>query len=342
MKKILLLLVVFLSGCTTAPADKSPQYIFYFIGDGMGFVHLRMARDKLSFADFPVQGEVVTYSLSDSITDSAASGTALSTGSKTSNGTVAMDSTHTINHNSLMVDAIQNGYRTAVITSVSLDHATPSAFYAHTTSRNMYREIAGFVADSGVDFFAGAGFRDVSDLQLQDFQRAGYGVVRGSDDKLQDYEKIVWIQTQDKNQYQLPYAVERDSGDMNLPDMVSAVIDFFGDSPFVMMAEGGLIDWAGHDNDPVRTTSEVDDLSVAVGRALEFYELYPDITLIVVTADHETGGLGIDNQGVVSWTTTSHTADNVPLFAIGVGAEKFRGVMQNSDVALKIKEIINQ
>ncbi len=333
--------ILFLFFISVLSFGQEPKYIIFFIGDGMGESQIALAGEAPVFTTFPVQGMQTTHSASDAITDSAAAGTALATATKTANGTIAMNPEHSTHLYSMMVLAKLRGWGTGVMSSVSVDHATPAAFYAHAESREQYGEISSWVTRTGLDFYAGGGFRDPGE-NLEGFQNAGYLLVRGEKPEFTE-QRIVWIQDSMQNQYQLPYAVERKEGDMTLPHIVESALEFFEgrDQKFIIMAEGGLIDWACHDNDAVRAKGEVEDLDEAVKVALEFYEQHHAETLIVVTADHETGGLSLDKKGRPRWTTTGHSAADVPVFAIGVGAENFRGSYDNTELSRKIMNLIN-
>ncbi len=340
MKKIfysLLLATLSLS----AVAQESPKYIFYFIGDGMGYEHVKLTGEELCFESFPTKGSVATRSSSDEVTDSAAAGTALASGQKTSNGTLGMNAAHTKKLTSIIPDARAAGLSTAVLSSVSLDHATPAAFYAHVPKRSMYYEVSGFVAASGIDILAGAGFKDPKG-NIAKIKKAGYQIVSGGDAELTGNGKFVWIQTEGKDENQVPYKVERGEGDMALPDMVEEVVENLEQRPrgFLVVAEGGLIDWGSHENSAEKTRGEVEDFDEAVAEALEFYKEHPAETLIIVTADHETGGLSFDSNGTAQWSSGGHTAADVPIYAIGVGAENFSGKMDNTDVPRKIRELL--
>ncbi len=388
MKRLIMSLLLLLS--ITVVFGQNPKYIFFIIGDGMGYEHLKLEdygdddddrdddddyydgnyneddydddddddrddrdddddddddddREGFFYYHFPVVGSQITSSLSSNATDSAAAGTALATGQKTKNGTISMDGTRTKNLPSIMVTAKQNGWMTGVLTSVSIDHATPAAFYAHSKSRDNYHEISDWVTKTGLDIYAGAGFRDPRG-NLKAYKRAGYTIFRGDDADLEDARKVVWIQQEGENSSQLPYKVDREDDDMSLPDMLEETIDWLEEDrragKFILMAEGGAIDWASHDNNARRTAGEVEDLIDTVEEALDFYEDHRSQTLIIVTADHETGGLYFDKNGKARWRTGGHTDSKVPVFAIGVGAENFRGTYHNTELSDKIRELL--
>lgn len=310
-----LLLFVLLAGMASAQTAK---YVFYFIGDGMGVNQVngtemylaeqegRIGAKSLLFTSFPVASVATTFSATNSVTDSSAAGTALATGSKTYNGAIGMDDQKQPLQ-SIAAQAKAAGKKVGVATSVSVDHATPAAFYAHQPDRDMYYEIATDLPKAGFDFYAGGGFLKPTTTADQKeapsifpiIEAAGYTVARG----LQEYQakaaeagKMVLIQKEGSAPDCLPYAIDRQEGDLSLAEITQSAIDFLTkgkDKGFFLMVEGGKIDWACHGNDAATVFHEVVDMDNAIRVAYEFYKKHPKETLIVVTADHETGGLGL-------------------------------------------------
>ena len=310
-----LLLFVLLVGMASAQTAK---YVFYFIGDGMGVNQVngtemylaeqegRIGAKSLLFTSFPVASVATTFSATNSVTDSSAAGTALATGSKTYNGAIGMDDQKQPLQ-SVAAQAKAAGKKVGVATSVSVDHATPAAFYAHQPDRDMYYEIATDLPKAGFDFYAGGGFLKPTTTADQKeapsifpiIEAAGYTVARG----LQEYQskaaeagKMVLIQKEGSAPDCLPYAIDRQEGDLSLAEITQSAIDFLTkgkDKGFFLMVEGGKIDWACHGNDAATVFHEVVDMDNAIRVAYEFYKKHPKETLIVVTADHETGGLGL-------------------------------------------------
>lgn len=298
------------SACKSESA-KSAKYVFYFIGDGMGFSHVALSEAYLSakedkvgstaleFSSFPVMGMATTYSASNFITCSSAAGTALSTGTKTNNGMlgVAPDSSEL---RSIAYDIHDAGYKVGIMTSVTIDHATPGAFYANSLDRNDYYTVAMQLPESGFEFFGGGGFEGLKKMgdRKSPYELAaenGYLVAYGQEDfqaKKDSTEKIIYFQQKGKETEILPYAFERDDNDLTLAELVEGAIEVLdNEKGFFIMAEGGKIDWAAHANDLTNTIYETLDLDEAVKVAYEFYLRHPDQTLIIVTADHETGGV---------------------------------------------------
>lgn len=318
--KRLTYLMLFMLLAVVAQAQQA-KYVFYFIGDGMGLNQVnttemylgeqqgRIGTEPLCFASFPVAGMATTFSASNSITDSSAGGTALATGVKTYNGAIGVDANKE-RVMSVAERAKRAGKKVGVTTSVSIDHATPAAFYGHQPDRSMYYEIALQLPEAGFDFYAGSGFlKPARTFDKKDapsiypiFEQAGYTIARGLDEykaKADGAGKMVLMQKEGANSSSLPYAIDRREGDLTLAQITESAIDFLSrdnKKGFFLMVEGGKIDWACHSNDPATMVKEVIDLDDAVRVAYEFYKKHPKETLIVITADHETGGLALGNS----------------------------------------------
>ena len=297
-------------------ANGQAKYVFYFIGDGMGVNQVngtemyqaeiqngRIGVEPLLFTQFPVATVATTFSAKNSVTDSAAAGTALATGKKTYNGAISVGE----DKNAIQTvaeKAKKAGKKVGVTTSVSVDHATPAAFYAHQPDRNMNYEIALDLPKANFDFYAGGGFlKPTTTYDKKEapsifpiFEEAGYTVARGYNDykaKAAKAEKMILIQEEGANPSCLPYAIDRKENDLTLAQITESAIDFLtkgNNKGFFLMVEGGKIDWACHSNDAATTFHEIIDFDNAIKIAYEFYSQHPDETLIVVTADHETGG----------------------------------------------------
>ena len=300
-------------------ANGQAKYVFYFIGDGMGVNQVngtemyqaelqngRIGVEPLLFTQFPVATMATTFSATNSVTDSAAAGTALATGQKTYNHAISVGE----DKNAIQTvaeKAKKSGKKVGVTTSVSVDHATPAAFYAHQPDRGMNYEIALDLPKANFDFYAGGGFlkpntsfdKKEAPSIFPIFEEAGYTVARGYNDykaKAGKADKMILIQEEGANPSCLPYAIDRKEGDLTLAQITESAIDFLTkgkNKGFFLMVEGGKIDWACHSNDPATVFEEVIDMDNAIKVAYEFYKKHPKETLIVVTADHETGGLGL-------------------------------------------------
>lgn len=319
MKRLSLLFVFALVALLSAAQAK---YVFMFIGDGMGPHQVlatemylaeldgKIGRMPLTMTSFPYSGQVATFSTSSGITDSAASGTCLATGSKTNNGMIGQgpDTTDVISVASLLK---QQGWGVGIMTTVTIDHATPSAHYAHTPSRDNYYIIGTQLAESDFDFFGGSGFSSPLDEynpsapNLYDLcQERGYMLAGGYEAAKRGVgvHKMIVVPEErlaDRTRHAgaLPYAIDRQEGDLSLAQIVELAIAQLGQHDrFFMMAEGGKIDYACHGNDGGTVLREVIDFDNAIKLAYEFYLQHPDETLIVVTADHETGGLALGNS----------------------------------------------
>lgn len=295
---------------------KGPKYIFYFIGDGMGPSHVLGTElylgelqgvigrpQKLCFTQFPESAFVTTYSATNGVTDSAASGTALSTGHKTYNAAIGVGR-DTVEVYSVAADLADKGMAIGVATTVPINHATPSAFYAHNMSRHNYDSIAPWMLRAGYDFYAGGDVKGSDKTRALVYGKAkeqGYAIARGYNDylaKAEGAEKMMLYQKDVATE--LPYAINRTEKDLTLAQITAAGIDFLEEKSkkgFFMMIEGGKIDYAAHNDDGATVFQEVLDFDAAVAVAYEFYKKHKDETLIIVTADHETGGLVLGYRG---------------------------------------------
>lgn len=319
MKKRLFSLFVATLMVIAAMADGQAKYVFYFIGDGMGVNQInvtetylaalkgRIGIERILMSEFPVVGLVNTYSATNGVTDSAAGGTALATGKKTKNGAIGMLEDLETPCTSIAAWAKQSGKAVGVATNVAITHATPASFYGHQPSRNMYYEIGQDLCKSGYDFFAGADFhkpytKEGEPSLREQAKAAGYTILTGG---YKEYmkrgrkaEKLIMLQSDEKNEKwgsdHLPYALDQDKNDLTLEQIVRAGINFLsskGTDGFFFQIEGGMIDYACHRNDIGNCINEVLDLDKAIRVAYEFYQQHPDETIIVISADHETGGL---------------------------------------------------
>ncbi len=319
MKKLSFTIVFSFLFIFIAEAQQQAKYVFYFIGDGMGanqVLGTEMYRAELEgeigvkpllFSQFPQATTAATFSATNGVTDSAAGGTALSTSNKTKNGALGMLKDLETPVNGIAVWAKEKGCRVGIATSVSVDHATPAAFYAHQGKRTSYYNIGLDLISADFDFYAGSDFSDPNNKKKPNekseslfslVDKAGYTVARGYDDyrsKAQKSDKLILLQPESAAEYYaIPYAIDRQEGDMTLAEITRAGIDFLSkdlSTGFFFMVEGGKIDWACHSNDAATAFREIIDLDEAVKVAYEFYEQHPDETLIVITADHETGGI---------------------------------------------------
>jgi len=301
-------------------SHKAPpaKYVILFIGDGMGLAQ-RMAADlymdamesklpqagafRLVMNRLPAQGLATTFGADAVITESAAAGTALATGRKAVKSVLGVDASKTKAMTNLSELAKANGRKVGVMSTASIDHATPAAFYAHVARRSDYYSIARQLAASKVDFFAGGGLKQPkgkdgrkSDV-MKEIEAAGFTVCRTAEDlaKLGPQSgRVLAIHPSLDSEKSVVYEIDRKSEDPSLADLTRKALQCLeGPEGFFLMVEGGKIDWACHANDAATAVRETLALDRAVQEALKFYLRHKDETLIVVTADHETGGLSL-------------------------------------------------
>lgn len=312
---VLLLSVVFCSA--------QPRYIFYLIGDGMGVNEVlaaemyraelegRIGRVPLCMTQFPVAGYATTFSASNGITDSSAAGTCLASGKKTQNG--HLGTTPDDEPIESIAERLHNdGWAVGITTSVAIDHATPGAFYAHVHNRDEYYTIGTQLPKSDFEFFGGAGFHQPTNKSVWEApnlydlcENSGYKIAHGykeAEEMVEFAPKMILIQEQDgidreKKSESLPFAIDRKEGALTLSQIARTAVRFLEKRDrFFLMIEGGKIDYAGHSKDGATNVCEVLDFDMAVQVAFDFYCKHPDETLIVVTADHETGGMALGNS----------------------------------------------
>ena len=365
LKYILLCFICVFASCKTASnqtvtANSTPKNIILLIGDGTGLSQISSAfffkKTPPNYGRFEHIGLIKTSSSREDITDSAAGATAFASGIKSYNGAIGVtdDSTHVA---TLVEIAKANNIKSGVVSTSSITHATPASFYAHSINRGMYEEIAGYLAKSDVDFFAGGGIKwfnkrkDNIDL-LAEFKNKSFLLDTVS---LKDYASI-------KNAPKVGFLLGQDHmppaakgrGDY-LPRATELGIRYLNDkgSPFFMMVEGSQVDWGGHANDADYLISELIDFDDAIGKALDFAKKDGN-TLVIVTADHETGGFTLgpttrkrtdgseyQDYSEVSgiFSTNAHSATLIPVFAFGPGAEEFSGVYENTEIFHKILKV---
>ena len=446
-----------ISAAMTLSAADAPKYIFYYIGDGMGMGPVVAAETynrtilkndtPLTMMQMPVVGWCMTYSANALITDSAAAGTALSTGHKTRNNMLGMGPDTTAVQ-SVAVDLMEKGYGIGIVTSCAPDDATPGAFYAHVPSRKMFYQIGEQMATSGYQFIAGADLRGKAENGQPELTKVfadnNVQIVRGPEGiKEINSDRVLLLNPEGFHDWSISYTIDSVPGALNMPMMAQACINHLervSPDRFFMMFEGGEIDHALHANDGGAAVKEILNFDQALALAFEFYKAHPDETLIVVTADHDTGGMSmvqtrgahgglanvdfqkiskeefssyckglLKSRNVYTWddmkdylsenlgfyshlkitdaqteklkklfddtfekrntadqetlyanfnafavevyrifneatglafTTTSHSGNPVPLFAIGVGADNFKGFNNNIDIPTILRKLV--
>jgi alkaline phosphatase len=342
--------VLFLSSCNHSQQNikdiEKPKNIVLLIGDGMGvaqiYAAMSVATETLNIEKFKIVGFHKTYSLDNYITDSGAGGTALATGNKTKNKHIATDSLGN-SLKSILEYAEENNLATGLVVTSAITHATPASFIAHDTSRYNYENIAKDFLDVDIDLFIGGGKKHFNEREdglnlIDSLKEDNYNIIDGfhSFDPKQNGKFAVF--TADGHNPE----VNKGRGDM-LPISTQKALTFLDKSEkgFFLMVEGSQIDWGGHDNDIEYVTSEVIDFDKAVGEALKFAEIDGE-TLVIITADHETGGLSLPEGNDIKkgytahFSSDHHTGVMVPVFAYGSGAESFGGIYQNTDVFEKM------
>ena len=333
----------FIASCSIqVEEDQKPQNIILMIGDGMSFAHVQAgilsSETPLNLEQFSHIGFIQTSSADNLTTDSGAAGTALATGVKTNNGSIGVD-TEDKPVPSILLLADENGLSTALVASCAITHATPAAFIAQQPSRNMAEAIALDFLSTDIDVFIGGGrdhFENREDGRnlLEELETKGYQMAYSMNEVRQANDgRLAALLAKGH-----PAMYSEGRGDM-LPDGTESAINILSQNPngFFMMVEGAQIDWGGHRNDIEYIVNEMLDFDRAVGKALEFAKEDGE-TLIIVTSDHDTGGMAIHDfdpetrEITAGWTTGGHTALMQPVFAWGPGAEKFNGIYENTGV----------
>lgn len=375
-----------LAGCSQQ--EKPAKYIFLFIGDGMSSSSVDLAEsylsykagklggEQLSFTRFPGLGFCTTYSANSLITDSAAAGTAIATGCKTNNSSLGVDPQGQPLESVAKVLKNEYGYNIGIFSSVPLNHATPAAFYANVSERGSYYDITCQLPLSNFEFVGGSGILHFSEegqeMDSEEYLEShGYDLVFGQKEfEKSKAEKIVMVANprKDRKDKVANYDVQDDEL-VTLDKMMEDCISHLGtDKAFFIMCEGGEIDWTLHANKSMATVEAILAFDKAIQKAYEFYLEHPKETLIIVTADHETGGLslGSDESGYTfhwdiveeryaagdklskeerkalnsasgfDFTSVHHNAGNVPVYSIGKGFEAFCGRIDNTQIKNKI------
>ena len=327
----------------------APKNIIYMIGDGMGANIIQATQEKhaeelygnkLAINYLTKVGTQSTYSASHKITDSAAGGTALATGKKTSNYTVGMDKTHTTNFKTVLELAAEKGKSTGIIATKSVTDATPASFTAHVEDRKMQNAIAkqqlSKIADGTLDLVLGGGseyyeFFD-NDAEFDAAKEMGMSYSEKWEDTLDDKLPLVGLYARDALNTTAAYLP-------TLAEMTDFALNQLSkdENGFFLMVEGSQIDSMAHDNDLEKEIREMYQFDNAIAVAMRYVALHPD-TLLIVTADHETGGLYFPEEGYGEgnnyiYLSEEHTSVNVPVFALGHGIEELDTIKENTDIA---------
>lgn len=366
MKKFYLLLLLFCVSVCSAEAKQPKQpkvkNIIYMIGDGMGLTHVSMLQLENKYAPtaFDRAENVAltkTYSANNRVTDSAASGTALATGYKTNNGTLGQTPDGKPVE-SIIIKAEKKNFATGLIATYAVQHATPAAFYAHVKSRGDYDNITRQFMESGIDLAFGGGIGHFENVMKKDgkdymkeFSDRGYKVFRNWDEVMkQTSGQVIGLIHSDN----MP-AIEKRRPDF-LAEATGKALEILTNNVkqekkegFVLMVEGSQIDGRSHGRDVKGILAEVRDFEKAIKVAMDYADNNPG-TLVVVCADHETGGLSIPSNktdftlpesGIgYSFGTTSHTAAMIPVYLYGAGANSINGIMENTELSWKLQRLI--
>ena len=332
------------------PNPRKPKNIILLIGDGMGLAQVYAGMvangDALNIERFKYIGFHKSYSFDNIITDSAAGATAFSCGEKSYNGAIGVGP-DSLAIETILESAEKKGLATGLVATSSITHATPACFIAHQKSRALDENIAADFLKTDIDVFIGGGkdfFEKRSDSVnlLNKLKANGYGIANGdaeilafTGNKLAGF--IAPVQ---------PDSATGTRGDI-LHKAVNKSLDIISKNKlgFFMMAEGSQIDWGGHANKQTYIIQEMLDFDKAIGTALDFAEKDGN-TLVIVTADHETGGFAImggsikDRKVESAFTTTHHTGVMIPVYAYGPGAEEFGGIYQNTDIYHKMMSLL--
>lgn len=349
MKKgFLVLLVVFL-GMSLTQLEAKPKNVIFMIGDGMGlsqaYAGMVKNNNKLELERCPVIGFSKTYSASHFTTDSGAGGTALACGVKTNNGMIGM-SPDSVAVQSILELADKNKLATGIVVACAVTHATPASFIAHQINRNMYDEIATDFLNTDIDVFIGGGRKSFENRMdgrnlTDELKSKQYQIAYTLDEvKKVKSGKLAGLLYEDQN----PGMPER--GKM-LPESTVAALEILDNNKkgFFLMIEGSQIDWASHDNNADQIVREMLDFDETIGKVLDFAKKDGN-TLVVITADHETGGFtmpsGDMKAGTIkaAFSTKGHSGTPVPIYAYGPGAENFSGFMENTAMFGKIKKLL--
>lgn len=347
---VYLLLLIFAIPVNAQKKNERPTNIILMIGDGMGVAQVYAGytanKGQLNLFRCNSVGFSKTYSSSDYITDSGAGATAISTGHKTYNGAIGVDK-DTVLAKTILEYAEDKGLATGLVSTSSITHATPASFIAHQVSRDNYEGIALDFLKTDIEVFIGGGINNFSvrkdhrDL-LKELRLKGYQVVFSMDSiRKITHGKLAGLTAKDHN----PSIIDG-RGDM-LPNSTQTALNILSESKkgFFLMVEGSQIDWGSHGNNANYVEKEMIDFDKAIGKALDFARK-DGHTLVIITADHETGGMslvgGDYQQGTVvaRFSTTDHTGIMVPVFAFGPGAELFQGVQENTDLFEKMMKLL--
>lgn len=372
MRQILFSLLVtalLFTACQPQPSTPQPKNVILFIGDGLGLAHVTAAMaestDSLNIERCTHVGLSKTYSASNYVTDSGAGGTAIACGVKTNNGMIGM-TPDSLSAESILEVAERNQLATGVVVTCGLTHATPASFVAHQPDRHLTEEIALDFLAKDIEVCIGGDRKSFEEREdgrnlLQELRQKGYAIMEGIDSIAQCTSGKFYGFLKG-NAYDIPQMPER--GHV-LPQSVEKAINVLNQKQqgFFLIVEGSQIDWAAHGNNMDVLLQEYFDFDQAIGKALDFATQDQE-TLVIITSDHETGGLvlaqevdsslktwqaqsseGAQRQKnkhyIATFATTGHSASMVPVYSYGPGASSFTGIMENTSIKNKITTLLN-
>ncbi len=343
---VLISIVIVSCSKDTPETVKKPRNIILLIGDGMGLAHIYAAmtanKGSLNLERCAYSGYIKTYSADNYITDSGAGATAISTGHKTRNKYIAVD-TSGVPLKTILEIAEENGLATGLVATSSITHATPAAFIAHDTSRYNQYEIAHDFLDTDIDVFIGGGkmyfeSNNKDSSLIEQLKKRDYQIVYNISEVAQVSTGKLAAFVADKH----PASIIDGRGNMlETASMTTINILSKNNKGFFLMVEASQIDWGSHNNDQEYVLSEMLDFDKVIGKVLDFAEKDGN-TLVIIVADHETGGLTITGGNIsegsvdLRFSTNGHTSVPVPVFAFGPGSENFTGIFENTELFYKM------
>ena len=330
--KRLLIITALLSLCLGLFAIEPVKNVIFIIGDGMGLNQMCKLDSPNHFERANYIGLSKTYSASHKVTDSAAGGTALACGVKTNNGMLGMNA-DSVAVNSVLTILGEQGLSTGIVASCRINHATPASFYAHQINRGMDAEILSDLYANGPDVFVAGGNKLLS---IEKLEKAGYKYVNNIGNlQAQENGKVACVlATED-----MPNALER-GNEITLGTAEAIRLLEKNEKGFFLMIEGSQIDWAGHGNNADYMLAEMQDINKVIGLCMDYADANLG-TLVIITADHETGGTTIVGENKdYKYTTGDHTGAMVPVYSYGTGAENFTGIFENTTFKDKILNLL--
>ena len=330
--KRLFIIIASLSMLLCVYANEPIKQVIFIIGDGMGLNQMCKLDSPNHFERANYIGLSKTYSASHKVTDSAAGGTALACGVKTNNGMLGMNA-DSVAVNSILTILGKQGFSTGIVASCRINHATPASYYAHQINRGMDAEILEDLYANGPEVFVAGGNKLLS---IEKLEKAGYKYVNNIGDlQAQENGKVACVlATED-----MPNALER-GNEITLGTAEAIRLLEKNEKGFFLMIEGSQIDWAGHGNNADYMLAEMQDINKVIGLCFDYADANPG-TLVIITADHETGGTTIVGENKdYKYTTGDHTGAMVPVYSYGTGAENFSGIFENTTFKDKILNLL--